>query len=96
MKLNRNINENHKETLQLAKDFAKSAFKYGIEKYDEYQLAISLDPIISNACYHRELEVLERERFKTLIALSRTLDDDNLEKTITALNYKITLKEDKK
>ena len=59
--------------------------------YDQHQLNVMLQPTISNAIFHRDKEVLEHERFKTLIALARVLDDENMEKAIIGLNYTLTI-----
>ena len=39
--------------------------------------------------FARDKEVLELERLTTLIALARTLDDENIHKAYDALNYQI-------
>jgi hypothetical protein len=59
---------------------------------DLNQMKISIHPIIANAMYNRDNELLEQERFKTLITLARTLNDGNLGKVIKALNYKLIIK----
>ncbi len=56
---------------------------------DANQLKISIHPQIANAMFARDKEVLELERLTTLIALARTLDDENLHKVYDALNYQI-------
>ncbi len=56
------------------------------------QMQLQIHPIISNVLSHRDKEVLEAERFKTLIALSRALDDENINKAITALKYELTVR----
>ena len=55
-------------------------------------LKVMMSPIISNAIFKRENELLEKERFRTLIILARVLNDDNLEKSIEALGYTLTTK----
>lgn len=61
-------------------------------KETKRQLYSSILPHVSNALYYRELEIKENEWMKTLIILSRTLDDANLEKAIDALNFKVMKK----
>jgi hypothetical protein len=56
---------------------------------DPKQLQISIHPQIANAMFARDKEVLELERLTTLIALARTLDDENIHKAYDALNYQI-------
>ena len=59
---------------------------------DPKQLKTSIHPVISNAMFHRENELLEQERLETLVTLSRTFDDENMRKAVKALRYQITLK----
>ncbi len=80
---NMEVTENNKHSKSVTNDI----IKYVIEFHT------SIHPFISNAMFSRDKDVLERERFKTLITLSRTLDDENLEKVIIALNYQLTLKD---
>jgi hypothetical protein len=61
-------------------------------KGDTRQLHTQMHPIVSNAMYKRENELLEQERFKVLITLARTLDDENVNKAIVALKYQLTVK----
>ena len=62
-------------------------------KYGKKQLPIQLLPHISNALYHRGNELVEAERFKTIIALARALDDDNMQKALIGLKYKLTIED---
>lgn len=59
---------------------------------DYQHMKSTIHPIISNAMFHREKELLEEERFTTLIALAKVLDDDNIHRAITALKYQLTKK----
>ena len=59
---------------------------------DYQQMISSIHPIISNAMFHRENELLEEERFKSLITLSRVLDDTNINKAISSLKYQLDIK----
>lgn len=58
------------------------------------QMKVQIHPIIGNAMFHRDKELLEIERFRTLIALSRALDDQSIEAAIKALRYQLTVKPD--
>lgn len=79
-------------SLEVAKQIADVAFdSYGAQG-DKHQLSISIHPFISNAMYRAGLDILENERFKTLVTLARTLDDDNLTKAIQALKYTLSVK----
>lgn len=67
-----------------------------IEKIDKnqnelYNLKSEIRPVISNAIYHRELEVLEKERFRTIFHLSRIFDDDDMCKIVNELDFKLNL-----
>lgn len=59
---------------------------------DERQVAASVHPLISNAMFKRDQELLEQERMETLIALSRVLDNESIIKAVTALHYSVTVK----
>ena len=61
------------------------------EQIDSHQFKLNIHPIISNAIYARDKELLEQERFNTLIKLARVLDDTNLDIAIKALNYKLII-----
>lgn len=63
-------------------------------KGDKQQIKSMIHPIIANEMYKREIELLEIERFDTLISLSRSLDNENLKKSIIALKYQLTIKEE--
>ena len=58
-------------------------------KYKQSQLKVMLQPTISNALFHRDKEILEAERFTTLVSLARVLDDENMKKAVIGLNYKL-------
>ena len=59
---------------------------------DLNQMKVQMHPIIANAMYQRDKELLEKERFETLIALARTLDNTNIEAVVKALRYELTIK----
>lgn len=56
---------------------------------DLYNLKSEIRPLISNAIYHRELEVLEKERFRTIFHLSRIFDDDNMVNIVNELGLNL-------
>ena len=58
-------------------------------KYKQSQLKVMLQPTISNALFNRDKEILEAERFTTLVSLARVLDDENMKKAVIGLNYKL-------
>lgn len=56
------------------------------------QFKVQTHPIISNFVHQRDKDILENERFETLVTLSRTIDDnDLLRKMINALKYKLII-----
>jgi hypothetical protein len=57
------------------------------------QVKTQIHPIISNAIFARDKELLEKERFETLITLAKVLDNQNIEVAVKALKYKLTIKE---
>ena len=59
---------------------------------DKKQIKPQILPIISNQIFAYETELLEIERFNTLIKLARVLDDTNLQIAIKALNYTLAIK----
>lgn len=83
------LNISSKTSDDVVKVVTSKWFKF---KGDERQLHTQIHPIISNAMYNREKELLEDERFKTLIALARTFDDETVNKAIVALNYQLIVK----
>ncbi len=58
---------------------------------DLNQMKSEVAPIISNAMFARENELIQNERMETLIALSRVLDNESIEKAVKGLKYKIIL-----
>lgn len=58
---------------------------------DLTQMKSSMAPIISNAMYARENELIQNERMETFVALARVLDNESIEKAVKALRYQITL-----
>jgi hypothetical protein len=85
-----------KNCTEYALDITKEIMEDIISKYeivgDLNQIKIQIHPIISNAIYKRENELLEKERFNNIIKLSRALDDENVKSVIDALNYQLTIK----
>lgn len=55
------------------------------------QMKIQIHPIISNAMFHRDNEILEAERFRTLQQLSRVLSDKAMKKAIKSLGFHLNL-----
>jgi len=64
-------------------------------KGEEHQIKVSTHPIIANAMYAREKEVIGNERLKTLTKLARNLEDDELEKMVGILGYKVIVSDEK-
>lgn len=58
---------------------------------DLHQMKLQLHPIISNALYNHSKEIIEAERFRTLINLSREFNDEEMQKVIKSLGYKLTI-----
>jgi len=93
--LNKNIMENTVDkSWEVAKKFVKEVLPFYDKEgsLDAHQITTSLHPYIANAVYENKNIELEAERMKTLIALARVLDDENIGKAITALKFQITLK----
>ncbi len=59
---------------------------------DLSQIKVQIQPIIANAMYQRDKELLEKQRLETLITLARTLDNTNIEAAVKALRYELTVK----
>lgn len=59
---------------------------------DLNQMKVQMHPIIANAISQRDKELLEKERFETLITLARILDNTNIEAVVKALRYELTVK----
>lgn len=58
---------------------------------DLHQMKIQIHPIISNVLYNRSNEIIEAERFRTLINLSREFNDEDMQRVIKSLGYKLTV-----
>lgn len=56
------------------------------------QLKTGMMPYISNAIFQRENEVLEQERLRTLVALARVFDDEQVGKAMSVLKYSLVIK----
>jgi hypothetical protein len=82
---------NRDHAYPVAKAVTEVAKRFEI-KGEINQFTTQIDPIISNAMYNRELELLQNERFRTIIKLSKTsFTEEAILELITALNYKITI-----
>lgn len=85
-----------KKSIDLGLDVSKEIMDKVISKFDVSgdlnQIKISIHPIIANAMYQRDKELLQKERFETLIALARVLDNENIEAAIKALRYELNVK----
>ncbi len=79
-------------SLEVVNEIMTSVISSFEVKGDVNQLKTGMMPLISNAMFNRDKEVLEQERFETLITLSRTLDDEQVKKVIRALRYSLTVK----
>lgn len=60
-------------------------------KGDLHQIKIQIHPIISNAMFHRDNELLEEERFRTFQKLSREFNDEDMKRIIKSLGYHLTV-----
>ncbi len=83
------------QSLEITKELIETVIVRFKPEGDLNQLQIQMDPIIANAMFRRDKKILENERFETLIALSRNLDDNNLKIAISCLGYKLTVEEQK-
>lgn len=82
------------KNVDLSWKVAKEVTEIGVQfeiKGEPRQFTSSIAPIISNAIYNREKELLEIERWKTVRVLANVLLEDTFTEVITALNYKITI-----
>lgn len=52
---------------------------------EQRQIATDLHPTIANAVYGHQKKILNAQKLDSIIALARVLDDENLEKALTAL-----------
>ena len=81
----------HAYSLEVSNDVVSTACTLGF-KGDSYQLLVNVHPLVSNAMHYRDKELLEQERFRTVIALARVLDDSGLDLAIKGLGYQLTVK----
>ena len=85
-----------KNTVDHSQEVTDSIMENVISKFkiegDARQLKIQMMPIIANAMYQRDNELLENERLETVIALSRVLDNDTVKKAVKELRYSLTVK----
>ena len=58
-------------------------------KGDEYQLEISIYPLISNAMHHRDKEILEEERWRTIETLAKSGHVSDFHSVMKELGYKL-------
>jgi len=58
---------------------------------DLHQMKLQMHPIISNAMFDRDNEILEDERFRTIQHLSRVFNDEEMKKAIKCLDYKLII-----
>ena len=79
--------EESQEVTKKTMEVVSIYFKRG----DSKQASIGILPIISNAMFLREKEILEQERVKTIFALAKTLDFDNFKACIDSLGFNINL-----
>ena len=77
---------------EVVKDIVENVISQFEIQGDLNQLKVQIHPRISNAMYERDKTILERERFQTLIALARVLDDAAMESSINALGYELSVK----
>ena len=85
-----------KKSIEQSLDVTSQIMETVIAKFevegDLNQMKVQMHPIIANAMYQRDKELLEKERFETLITLVRTLDNTNIEAVVKALRYELTVK----
>jgi hypothetical protein len=58
---------------------------------DLNQIKIQIHPIISNAMFARDNELLEAERFRTIQHLSRVFSDEDMERVVKCLGLHLTI-----
>lgn len=87
------MNKSFNESLAVTKQAVSVVNKqHELSALTSKQLETEIHPIISNAFYKRENELLEEERFLTLVSLSRSMNDEEMKRIYSALNYQITKK----
>lgn len=82
----------HEQSLEVTKSIIALTVSHFNFKGDEYQFQISVHPVVSNAMYAREKELLEEERFRTIISLARVMNDADMSVIVKALGYTLTVK----
>lgn len=96
LELETKINIEMKKSIEQSLDVTSQIMETVIAKFevegDLNQMKVQMHPIIANAMYQRDKELLEKERFETLITLVRTLDNTNIEAVVKALRYELTVK----
>lgn len=87
------MKDNFKVAQDTTKEVVEMLREYGYlnKDVDIYQANTSVLPIISNTFYNRTNELLEAERLRTIIILSKTLDIETATNAIIALGYRISL-----
>lgn len=58
---------------------------------DLNQMKIQIHPIISNAMFARDNELLEAERFRTIQHLSRVFSDEDMKRVVKCLGLHLTI-----
>ena len=81
------------ENFDISKDLTKAISEKvcNLNGVTIQQMETSIHPMISNVIFARENEILEHERFKTVIALSRVLNDEEMILAIKSLGYQLTM-----
>ena len=86
------MQDSFKQGLEITEEIVKDLSSKGYLQGDLRQIQLGIHPTISNAIYNRDKDLLEKERFETLITLARVLDNETIEKAVTALKYTLTVK----
>jgi hypothetical protein len=83
----------HEDSLDLTNYLIESTISRFEPKGDINQLKVDLHPKISNFIFNREKDILEQERFLTLIKISRTIPNNHtVLDIIKGLGYKLEMK----
>lgn len=85
--------DSFKESQNVTKEIVEMLYKNNFinKDQDKYQANVSIHPHVHNLVYKRENEVIEAERLRTIIILSKTLDIETATKAILALGYRISI-----
>jgi hypothetical protein len=86
MKTNRDV------TYPIAKRITEIALEQFKIQGEPNQFTVQIDPLISNMVFNREKELLQEERFLTIIRLSKHITDEGMLKNIEILGYELTMK----